>query len=73
MSDDASVERPHAHPELAAGDALDSGPDRPSGQPATGSSGQRDLLGIGLAIYFVILIGIVGVMTLLLPALMPPA
>jgi hypothetical protein len=47
--------------------------DRPSGEPATGGSGERDLLGIGLAIYFVILIGIVGVMTLLLPALMPPA
>ena len=61
MSDDASVERPHAHPELAAGDVLASKTDRQR---------ERDLLGIGLAMYFVILIGIVGVM-LLLPALMP--
>ena len=71
MSDDASVERPHAHPELAAGDALDSVPDRADGGPSPGGTGGHNLLGIGLAIYFVVLIGIVVVM-LLLPALMPP-
>ena len=71
MSDDASVERPHAHPELAAGDALDSVPDRTEGGPMPGSPGGRNLLGIGLAIYFVVLIGIVVVM-LLLAWLMPP-
>ncbi len=70
MSDDASVERPHAHPELAAGDALDSVPDRRDGEPTPGSGDGRNLLGIGLAIYFVVLIGIVVAM-LLLPALMP--
>jgi hypothetical protein len=70
MSDDASVERPHAHPELAAGDALDSPRDQPGRDPAPGEAGERDLLGIGLAIYFVVLIAIVAGM-LILSALMP--
>jgi hypothetical protein len=75
MSHDASVERPHVHPELAVGDALDSPRDQPrrdqpSRDPASGEAGGRDLLGIGLAIYFVILIAIVAGM-LILSTLMP--
>jgi hypothetical protein len=59
---DGSVGRPHAHPELGVGV-----------EPASAATPERAdgrLLGIGLAIYFVVLIGIVAVM-LILPALMP--
>jgi hypothetical protein len=66
MSDDAPVDRPHAHPELEVG--------AEATQVAEGAAPserqRRDFLGIGLAVYFVVLIGIVAVM-LILSAVMP--
>ena len=61
MGDDGSVGRPHAHPELGVG------AETASSEPLEPSNGR--LLGMGLAVYFVVLIGIVAVM-LILPAVM---
>jgi hypothetical protein len=66
MNDDAPVDRPHAHPELELGAEA---AQVAEGAAPSGREG-RDLLGVGLAVYFVVLIGIVAVM-LILPAVMP--
>jgi hypothetical protein len=54
---DASEERPHAHPELEP-EIVDPG----AGSPTTG---ELDLLTIGLAVFFVALIAIVAAMLIL--------
>jgi hypothetical protein len=54
---DASEERPHAHPELEP-EVVDPG----AGPPA---EGELDLLTIGLAVFFVALIAIVAAMLIL--------
>ena len=54
---DAPEERPHAHPEL------EPEPDPPD--PTVPAEGELDLLTIGLAVFFVALIGIVGAMLIL--------
>ncbi len=61
MGNDGSVGRPHAHPELGVGGA--------EASPSTPEPSNGRLLGIGLAVYFVVLIGVVAVM-LILPAVM---
>ena len=54
---DASEERPHAHPELE--------PDAPEPEATPPERGELDLLTIGLAVFFVALIAIVAAMLVL--------
>jgi hypothetical protein len=51
-----SAERPHAHPELDAGDEA---------APPPAADGELDLLTIGLVVFFVALIGTVVAMLIL--------
>lgn len=56
MADDPADVRPHAHPELDAGDEA---------APPPAAEGELDLLTIGLVVFFVALIGTVVAMLIL--------